>query len=177
MAAAPPGVVGTCKRQRSPGADTGPARGGVPWTDAQGQTRYVPLREYLERFLSRTKDLVTYYNMSEGLEFPDRKVEERFRIAVNAQRMLRGEGLLSEWPHGVDKVLLYGGWRANNELGDMWRLELAPEAAAAADGDEAAEMSDGGGGGATNAAPVARQIMDQYFGDRVIAKQSKREVH
>ncbi len=33
------------------------------------------------------------------------------------------------------------------------------------------------GGGATNAAPVARQIMDQYFGDRVIAKQSKREVH
>ncbi len=31
------------------------------------------------------------------------------------------------------------------------------------------------GGGATNAAPVARQIMDQYFGDRVIAKQSKRE--
>jgi penicillin-binding protein 2 len=29
------------------------------------------------------------------------------------------------------------------------------------------------GGGATNAAPVARQIMDQYFGDRVIANQSK----
>ena len=53
--------------------------------------------------------------------------------------------------HGVDKILLYGGWRANNELGDMWRLELAPEAAAAADGDEAAEMSDGGGGGGGDA--------------------------
>ncbi len=33
------------------------------------------------------------------------------------------------------------------------------------------------GGGATNAAPVARQIMDQYFGDRVIANQSKRGAH
>ena len=52
----------------------GNVRDVFPWTDAQGQTRYVPLREYLERFLSRTKDLVTYYNMSEGLEFPDRKV-------------------------------------------------------------------------------------------------------
>ena len=29
------------------------------------------------------------------------------------------------------------------------------------------------GGGATNAAPVARQIMDQYFGDRVIISQNK----
>lgn len=28
------------------------------------------------------------------------------------------------------------------------------------------------GGGATNAAPVARQIMDQYFGDRVISSQT-----
>ena len=33
------------------------------------------------------------------------------------------------------------------------------------------------GGGATNAAPVARQIMDQYFGDRVIANQSKQGAH
>ena len=29
------------------------------------------------------------------------------------------------------------------------------------------------GGGATNAAPVARQIMDQYFGDRVITSKKR----
>ena len=29
------------------------------------------------------------------------------------------------------------------------------------------------GGGATNAAPVARQIMDQYFGDRMITSRAQ----
>jgi len=33
------------------------------------------------------------------------------------------------------------------------------------------------GGGATNAAPVARQIMDQYFGDRVIVSKRKHYHH
>lgn len=33
------------------------------------------------------------------------------------------------------------------------------------------------GGGATNAAPVARQIMDQYFGNRVIISQKNHPLH
>ena len=33
------------------------------------------------------------------------------------------------------------------------------------------------GGGATNAAPVARQIMDQYFGDRIIVSKTKHFHH
>lgn len=33
------------------------------------------------------------------------------------------------------------------------------------------------GGGATNAAPVARQIMDQYFGDRIIVSEHKHPLH
>lgn len=33
------------------------------------------------------------------------------------------------------------------------------------------------GGGATNAAPVARQILDQYFGDRVIVSKNKHVSH
>jgi penicillin-binding protein 2 len=33
------------------------------------------------------------------------------------------------------------------------------------------------GGGATNAAPVARQIMDQYFGNRVIASKSSKRLN
>ncbi|WP_448563942.1 penicillin-binding protein 2 [Thalassotalea ganghwensis] len=33
------------------------------------------------------------------------------------------------------------------------------------------------GGGATNAAPVARQMLDQYFGDRVIVSKKKHPLH
>lgn len=83
----------------------GNVRDVYPWVEPDGTTRYVPLREFLERFLGRTKDLVAYYNMSEGLEFPDRKVEGRFRTVVNAQRMLRGKGLLDDWPRSLDQVL------------------------------------------------------------------------
>lgn len=83
----------------------GNVRDVFPWTHSDGTTRYVPLREFLERFLSRTKDLVTYYNVSEGLEFPDKRVEERFRTVVNAQRMMDGKGMMSGWPSSVDSVL------------------------------------------------------------------------
>lgn len=83
----------------------GNVRDVFPWTFSDGTTRYVPLREFLERFLSRTKDLVAYYNVSEGVEFPDKRIEERFRTVVNAQRMMNGKGLLAEWPASMDKVL------------------------------------------------------------------------
>ena len=83
----------------------GNVRDVFPWTFSDGTTRYVPLREFLERFLSRTKDLVAYYNVSEGVEFPDKRTEERFRTVVNAQRMLDGKALLTDWPTAPDKVL------------------------------------------------------------------------
>ncbi len=83
----------------------GNVRDVFPWTDPDGKVRYVPIREYLERFLARTKELVLYYNLSEGVEFPDRKIEDRVRSVVNAQRLIRGEGLLDGWPQGPDKVL------------------------------------------------------------------------
>jgi AAA+ superfamily predicted ATPase len=76
-----------------------------PWTDAEGNIRYVPVREYLERFLARTKSPVVYYNVSEGLEFPDRKHEKRFRAIVDARRMLSGETPLGQLPRSPGSVL------------------------------------------------------------------------
>lgn len=66
-----------------------------PWAEPDGAVRFVPLREFLERFLGRTKDIVAWYNLSEGIEFPDKKVERRFRAAVDARRILDGEPALS----------------------------------------------------------------------------------
>ena len=76
-----------------------------PWTDANGVVRYVPLREFLERFLARTKAPVLYFNISEGLEFPDRKHEKRFRAIVDARRMLQGEAPLAALPRSPNQVL------------------------------------------------------------------------
>ena len=42
-----------------------------PWPDADGTIRFVSLREFLTRFLGRNKDLLVYYNVSEGIEFYD----------------------------------------------------------------------------------------------------------
>ena len=56
------------------------------WTFADGKVRYVPLRRFLEEFLGRSKEIVVYYNVSEGLEFPDKKHAARFRAAINARK-------------------------------------------------------------------------------------------
>ena len=60
-----------------------------PWDGADG-VRYVPLREYLERFLARSKDIVAYYNCSEGIEFPEKEMAGRFKRAANTRRTLQG---------------------------------------------------------------------------------------
>ena len=76
-----------------------------PWQSQDGRTEYLPLRSFLERFLSRTKTPVVYYNVSEGLEFPSRKHEQKFRTVVDARRMLGGESALGTLPRGAGKVL------------------------------------------------------------------------
>lgn len=76
-----------------------------PWEDAEGNVHYVPLREFLERFLARTKSPVVYYNISEGAEFPDRKHEKRFRAVVDARRMLDGKTPLGAIPRTPTQVL------------------------------------------------------------------------
>jgi len=76
-----------------------------PWDDGEGPVRYVPLREFLERFLGRSKDIVAYYNLSEGIEFPDRISATRFRAAIDARRMLEGKTPLGNLPADAFDVL------------------------------------------------------------------------
>ena len=61
-----------------------------PWTEPDGTVRYVPIRELLERFLGRTKDIVVYYNVSEGFEFPDKS--HRGRFMTRGERAARAPG-------------------------------------------------------------------------------------
>ena len=83
----------------------GNVRDVYPWRTADGTTRYVPLRRFLEEFFGRSKDVVAYYNVSEGMQFPDKKASARFRAAVNARRTLRGVSPISTLPRSISDVL------------------------------------------------------------------------
>ncbi len=76
-----------------------------PWTEADGTVRYVGLRDFLTRFLARTRDVVVYYNVSEGLEFPSRAQSARFSQVINARRALEGRAPLDSLPRSVGDVL------------------------------------------------------------------------
>jgi transitional endoplasmic reticulum ATPase len=76
-----------------------------PWEEQDGTVRYVPIRELLERFLGRSKDIVVYYNLSEGFEFPDKAHKGRFETAVSARRMMLGKEELDELPHSPNQVI------------------------------------------------------------------------
>ena len=76
-----------------------------PWSDPDGSIRYVALREFLERFFQRSKEIVVYYNLSEGLEFPTRPQGAAFLRAVNARRLLSGREELRELPKSPSAVL------------------------------------------------------------------------
>ncbi len=52
--------------------------------------RYLPLGEFLAAMLSRTKDTVLFYDVASGLRFGDKDMEQPFRDAVNARRLLEG---------------------------------------------------------------------------------------
>lgn len=75
------------------------------WEDEAGEIQWVALREFLERFLCRHKNIVAYYNVSEGLEFPMAGMDGRFVRAVNGgrggARITPGEDL----PRTPDAVL------------------------------------------------------------------------
>lgn len=50
---------------------------------------YVPLREFLSRFLGRSKETVAFYNPSEGLKFADINMQTHFTKMVNAARVMK----------------------------------------------------------------------------------------
>ncbi len=76
----------------------------VAWEDGE-RVRYVSIRTFLERFLGRSKEIVVYYNCSEGFEFPDRVHRTRFLRAVNARRVLDGDVELSALPRSPSDAL------------------------------------------------------------------------
>ncbi len=82
----------------------GNVRDVYPWNEG-GTVSYLNLREFLERFLARSKEIVAYYNVSEGIDLPDPKMSRRFRTVVNARRALEGEQPLTHWPRSTDKVI------------------------------------------------------------------------
>ncbi len=56
-----------------------------------GSGRFVTLREFLHQFLVRTKDVVGFYNQSQGLTFPTDEMEAQFIRTVNAGRLIHGK--------------------------------------------------------------------------------------
>jgi ATP-dependent 26S proteasome regulatory subunit len=75
-----------------------------PWQEGD-TVEWLDLRSFLERFLSRTRDVVAYYNVSQGLMFADRAHEKRFRASVNARRALEGKTSLDALPRTITDVL------------------------------------------------------------------------
>jgi ATP-dependent 26S proteasome regulatory subunit len=76
-----------------------------PWTDDAGRTHWLDLRTYLEKFLERTRDVVAYYNVSQGLRFTQRSQEHLFRSVVDARRTARGAQKLGELPSTAAQVI------------------------------------------------------------------------
>ena len=69
-----------------------------PWFEEDGTIRWLDLRTFLETFLARTRDIVAYYNVSQGLCFTERSHERAFQSTVDTQRLLRGEDPLTVMP-------------------------------------------------------------------------------
>ncbi len=76
-----------------------------PWDPGNGEVEWLDLRAFQERFLMRTRDVVAYYNVSQGLCFPDRKHERRFQLAIDARRMVEGQEPLAMIPRTPAKAI------------------------------------------------------------------------
>jgi len=76
----------------------------VAWRE-DGEVEWVDLRTYLERFLARTRDVIAYYNVSQGLQFSDPAHRHLFRSIVDARRQARGEDRLSRLPSSATDTI------------------------------------------------------------------------
>src|SRR5687767_14570482 len=68
-----------------------------PWRDEEG-TKWLDLRAFLEKFLERTREVVAYYNVSQGLQCAQKAQLRLFRSIVDGRRQLRGEDKLGALP-------------------------------------------------------------------------------
>ncbi len=76
-----------------------------PWTEADGKVVYLALRDFLTRFLGRSKEPVVHYNVSEGLEFGAKGQAALFKKAINLRRTAEGRALVEDLPFSPGLVL------------------------------------------------------------------------
>ncbi|MEQ1507863.1 MAG: ATP-binding protein [Myxococcota bacterium] len=68
------------------------------WRDETGAATWLDLRAFLEKFLERTREVVAYYNVSQGLQFAQKNHAKLFRSIVDGRRVARGEEKLGALP-------------------------------------------------------------------------------
>ena len=71
----------------------------------QGDAEYLGLVPFLVEMFSRSKDIVLTYNVSQGVQFPDKKMRKRCLVAVNARRAIEGEVPIDAFPNSPAHVL------------------------------------------------------------------------
>lgn len=69
-----------------------------PWREDGGAAQWLDLRAFLEKFLERTRDVISYYNVSQGLQFSKKEHARLFRSIVDQRRQARGDEKLSALP-------------------------------------------------------------------------------
>jgi len=67
--------------------------------------RYLGLVPFLEAMLSRSKDIVLTYNVSQGIGFSEPKMRARCLTVINARRAIEGESALDVFPSRPSEVL------------------------------------------------------------------------
>ncbi len=74
--------------------------------EGEGETpQYLALVPFLVEMFSRSKDIVLTYNVSQGVQFPDKQMQKRCLVAVNARRAIEGEAPIDAFPSSPAHVL------------------------------------------------------------------------
>lgn len=60
------------------------------WTAEDGKVTWVDIRTYLQTYLAKTRDVVAYFNISQGFQFVNSKQEKTFYNVVNVHRAKNG---------------------------------------------------------------------------------------
>jgi transitional endoplasmic reticulum ATPase len=76
-----------------------------PWRPGDGSEQWLSLRQFLQSFLARSRDVVVYYNVSQGLQFAEPGHEAKVRRSVNARRVLDGVPALTALPTSIADTL------------------------------------------------------------------------
>jgi AAA+ superfamily predicted ATPase len=76
-----------------------------PWTHEDGTIEWMDLKRFLHVFLTRTRDVVVNYNVSQGMTFGGKGQQRLFKSIIDAQRMLRGEARIGVLPRSSTEVI------------------------------------------------------------------------